>query len=290
MTITVQELINRVSDDIVKTISSTSTDPSLTRVLRYYNRIVDTIGQICVLHKSDLAKTTQVITTVSGQAEYPDLKDIMHAPEKWGYITLTSSKSTIRLISEQDSTGYGFASGSYAQPSAFYANGKNYIVFCSTPDAAYSISIPFWKKFTSVSDLTYSIASASKANPCIIGCTSHPFKTDDRIYIDSVAGMTELNGYFYDATRLTSSTFSLQNTDSSSYTTWSSAGTIYPCVPFNGIFDNIITEMMTILLQNREEYDQTFESGIMGQLNTLVISTIDQRKKRFSLKAKGYNG
>jgi len=290
MTITVQELVNRVSDDIARTISATSTDPSLARVLRYYNRIVDTVGQICVLHKSDLARTTQVITTVSGTADYPDFKDILDATEKWGYITLTSSKSTIRLISEQDSTGYGFTSGAYAQPTAFYVNGKNYVIFCPTPDDAYSISIPFWKKFPIVSALTYDVASASKANPCVVGSTSHPFKTDDRVYIDSVLGMTELNGYFYDTTWVSSSTFSLQDTDSTAYTTWSSAGTIYPCVPFNGIFDNIIAEMVTILLQNRDEYDQTFESGIIAQLQSLVMPLIDRRKKKFSFKAKGYNG
>jgi len=290
MTITVQELVNRVSDDIARTISATSTDPSLTKVLRYYNRVVDTVCQICVLHKSDLAKTTQVITTVSGTADYPDFKDTMDAPEKWGYITLTSSKSTIKLISEQDSTGYGFTSGSYAQPSGFYVNGKNYVVFCPTPNDEYSISIPFWKKFPAVSALTYDVVSASKADPCVIGCTSHPFKTDDRVYIDSVVGMTELNGSFYDTTYVSSSTFSLQDTASTAYTTWSSAGTIYPCVPFNGIFDNIITEMVTILLQNRDEYDQTFESGIIAQLQNLVMPLIDRRKKKFSLKAKGYNG
>lgn len=290
MTITVQELVNRVSDDIVRTISSTSTDPSLAKVLRYYNRVVDTAGQICVANKSDLAKTTQVITTVDGTAAYADFKDIMDAPEKWGYITLTSSKSIIRLISEQDSTGYGFTSGSYAQPSSFYVNGKNYVVFCPTPDDEYSISIPFWKKFTAVSALTYDIAGASKADPCVITCTSHPFQTDDRIYIDSIVGMTELNGYFYDVTRVSANTFSIQNTDSTLYTTWSSAGTIYPCVPFNGIFDNIITEMVVIMLQNRDEYDQTFESGIVAQLQGLILPLIDQRKKKLSFKAKGYNG
>ncbi len=290
MTITVQELVNRVSDDIARTISATSDDPSLAKTLRYYNRIVDTAGQICVANKSDLAKTTQVITTVEGTASYADFKDIMDAPEKWGYVTLTSSKSIVNLISEQDSTGYGFTSGAYAQPSAFYVNGKNYVVFCPTPDDEYSISIPFWKKFTAVSALTYTMTGASKADPCVITCASHPFQTDDRIYIDSVVGMTELNGYFYDVTRVTANTFSLQDTDSTAYTTWSSAGTIYPCVPFNGIFDNIITEMVVIMLQNRDEYDQTFESGIVSQLQGLILPLIDQRKKKFSLKAKGYNG
>jgi len=289
MTITVQELLSRVSDDISKTISATSTDPTLAIALRYYNRVVDSIGQVCVRYKSDLAKATQTITTVEGTAEYADLKDTMHAPEKWGYITISStSKSIIRLISEQDSLGYGFASGQYAQPEAFYVNHKNYIVFCSTPDDAYSISIPYWKKFQPVSALSYTVTGASKADPCVITCASHPFKTDDRVYFASVGGMTELNSNYYDATYASSSTFSLQNIDSSSYTTYTSGGSVYPCVPFNGIFDNLITQMVTMLLFNREEYDIGIDSAIASKIEAQVLDIIGQRKKTFRLKVKGY--
>jgi len=290
MTITVQELFNRVSDDIAQTISATSTDPPLSRTFRYYNRVVDMIGQICARYESDLAKTTQTIATVSGQAAYPDFKDILHATDKWAYIILPSSKSEIRLISERDSQGYGYVVGTYAQPEAFYIDGKNNIVFCSTPDAVYSIAVPFWKKFSPVSALTYPITGATKAKPCVL-TTAFPGSTDDRIYIDSVVGMVQLNGSFYHMTDIAGgTTISLQNTDSTGYTAYGSGGIIYPCVPFNGIFDNLINSMLQIYLQNREEYDLTFEVNIMNMIQDNVLSVIGQRKKDFLLKARGYKG
>tara|TARA_R100000808_G_C2154717_1_gene165956 strand:+ start:1602 stop:5804 length:4203 start_codon:yes stop_codon:yes gene_type:complete len=76
---------------------------------------------------------------------------------------------------------------------------------------------------------TASITGASKANPCVItvgaGGGGHGFSTGDRVNINSVVGMTELNSIgtttitYIDATN-----FSLDGVDSSGYTTYGSGG------------------------------------------------------------------
>lgn len=290
MSLTVSDLMSRVSDDIMRTISSTSTDPTLAKALRYYNRVIDSIVQICVSQKSEVGRFLAFLSTTDGTAEYTTYKDTIYALDKWGYVLETYAKNEMELISEKDSMGYGFATTQESEPSAYYLNSKNYIVLCPTPDTTYTVKIPYWKKHTDVAALTYSMTAATQANPCVITVASHPLQTDDRVYIDSVVGMTQLNGSFYDVTRVDSTQFSLQGINSTAYTAWSSAGTIYPVVPFNGLFDNIITEMVVLLLQNRDEYDQPFETGYIQQLTSMVMAVLNQRKKNFSLSFKGYNG
>jgi hypothetical protein len=74
---------------------------------------------------------------------------------------------------------------------------------------------------------TIGLAAASKANPCSITVDGyHNFVTGDRVYISGVSGMTELNDNYYDITVTSSNTFTLDNTDSSAYTTYTSGGTV----------------------------------------------------------------
>lgn len=76
------------------------------------------------------------------------------------------------------------------------------------------------------------ISAATKANPCVVTTTSaHGFSTGQVLYIDSVAGMTQLLG-FYKIVSLTSTTFSLQtlggvNVNSTGYSTYTSGGVAY---------------------------------------------------------------
>ena len=77
------------------------------------------------------------------------------------------------------------------------------------------------------------ISGATKADPCVLTITSHPFADGDEIHVDSVVGMTELNGQRFRVSNQATNTIELQgldkvDIDSTAYTTYSSAGSAYP--------------------------------------------------------------
>jgi hypothetical protein len=81
------------------------------------------------------------------------------------------------------------------------------------------------------------ITGATKANPCVISATAHGFTDGDTVYINNVAGMTELNGNSYTVAGATTDTFQLSATDSSAYTTYVSGGTAATSADFAKIED-----------------------------------------------------
>lgn len=90
---------------------------------------------------------------------------------------------------------------------------------------------------TSGTDLTMNrpITLATQTNPCVLTVFNHNYKTGDQIYINSVGGMTELNGNYYTVTVLTSNTFSLNDTDATGYTAYTSGG--FCAIRQNAILD-----------------------------------------------------
>lgn len=73
---------------------------------------------------------------------------------------------------------------------------------------------------------TGSISGATKANPCVVTTSAaHNLITGSRVSISGVSGMTQLNGNDYTVAVLSSTTFSLDSTDSSAYGTYTSGGT-----------------------------------------------------------------
>ena len=77
-----------------------------------------------------------------------------------------------------------------------------------------------------LSGTTHTITAATKANPCVITCGTHNLESGDIIHIDSVGGMTELNGRHFTVGAVPSgTTLELQNEDSSTYTAYTSGGT-----------------------------------------------------------------
>jgi hypothetical protein len=74
------------------------------------------------------------------------------------------------------------------------------------------------------------ITAATKANPGVITSTAHGFSDGDEVYIDSVGGMTELNGRNYLIANATTNTFTLQDLfgndiDTTGFTAYTSGGT-----------------------------------------------------------------
>ena len=90
--------------------------------------------------------------------------------------------------------------------------------------------IRFFKDNGQITEGDKTITAITKANPAVVTSSSHGYSNGDFITITSVVGMTEVNGKTFKVADKTTNTFELQNVDgtdidSSSYTTYSSAGT-----------------------------------------------------------------
>lgn len=68
------------------------------------------------------------------------------------------------------------------------------------------------------------ISAATKANPCQVTANTHGYETGDKIIIEDVVGMTELNSRWYTITKVDANNFTLDGVDSSGYTTYTSGG------------------------------------------------------------------
>lgn len=77
-----------------------------------------------------------------------------------------------------------------------------------------------------VEPLYRTITGITKASPAVVTTSAaHGYSTGDRVLIDNVAGMTEVNAKQFIVTNLTGTTFALNGVDSTDYTTYSSGGT-----------------------------------------------------------------
>tara|TARA_X000001382_G_scaffold83599_1_gene59162 strand:+ start:8608 stop:11340 length:2733 start_codon:yes stop_codon:yes gene_type:complete len=90
--------------------------------------------------------------------------------------------------------------------------------------------IRFYKDQGQIHEANKTISGATAANPCVITASSHGYSNGDEVYIDSVVGMTELNGKHYKVADKTTNTFELQDmlsvdVNSSGFTAYSSGGT-----------------------------------------------------------------
>ena len=74
--------------------------------------------------------------------------------------------------------------------------------------------------------ISKTISDATQASPIVITTTAaHMLTTGDEVQIIDTAGMVEINDRWYSVTVLTTTTFSIP-IDGTSYTTWSSGGTV----------------------------------------------------------------
>jgi hypothetical protein len=80
-----------------------------------------------------------------------------------------------------------------------------------------------------LNNTTQTITAVTQASPAVVTITAHPYANGDEIYIQSVAGMTELNNKVYKVANIATNTIELtDNTgvdiDSTGYTAYSSGG------------------------------------------------------------------
>lgn len=68
------------------------------------------------------------------------------------------------------------------------------------------------------------ITGASQEFPCVVNCADHGLLSGDKVLLDSIAGMTELNGRVFVVDRLSDDTFALRGVDARRYTEYTSGG------------------------------------------------------------------
>ena len=71
------------------------------------------------------------------------------------------------------------------------------------------------------------ITGATKANPVLITSNAHGFVNNNKVYIRSVNGMTQLNNRLFTVKRKTANTFELTGVDGRSYSTYTSSGSAF---------------------------------------------------------------
>lgn len=277
MATTVTDFLTKLGIRLNKTISATS-DPTSTQVYHVINEISEWLSVVCMQNKSEIGRKTGSITLADGTASYDDFVDDIIAPDTRGWLLKTYSRDPIYLTTEEESVNYSPYSSNETEPDKFYLDGNGNITFLQTPETTYTAKIPYWYHQTQIAAASYTITGASEASPCVLTFASHNFKTGDRTYIESVAGMTELNGNYYTLTRASSTTVSLDGVDSSAYTTWTSGGTAHVMIPFNGVFDNLYLEAASIRFQNIEEYQQDVEQSWLAFLMSEAKKVIETRK------------
>jgi len=73
---------------------------------------------------------------------------------------------------------------------------------------------------------TQAISGATRADPCVLTVTAHPFADGDVVHVSSVVGMTELNGRRFTVANQATNSIELLGEDSTNHTAYSSAGSV----------------------------------------------------------------
>jgi hypothetical protein len=159
-----------------------------------------------------------------------------------------------------------------------------------TADNAWTLSVidfaPTVQPPEFVVSINFSISNVTQANPAVvITTTPHGLESGDSVSITSVLGMTQLNGNAYIISYISATTFSLDETDSTGYGAYTSAGIVArdPTYPvgdgfgdFNKTYTYVITsvgfdgtESIASLPQSRESASLSETGGIRLQWNVV---------------------
>ena len=86
--------------------------------------------------------------------------------------------------------------------------------------------IRFFKDNGQITNATKNITNITQANPAVVTVASHGYTNGTDVWINSVVGMTELNGRRFRIANVTTNTFELSGVDSTGYTAYTSGGTV----------------------------------------------------------------
>lgn len=79
-------------------------------------------------------------------------------------------------------------------------------------------------------DTIRTITGATAANPVVITSAAHGFANGATVYIDSIVGMSEINGRTFTVANQATNTFELSGEDGTGHTAYASGGYAYPYI------------------------------------------------------------
>ena len=141
-----------------------------------------------------------------------------------------------------------------------------------------------------------SIAAISKVNPGVVTTNGpHGFSTGDKIYIDCVTGMTQVNGRVFTITSVTTNSFSL-GVDTTSYITYVTGGSASKAISsatISGISKANPGVVTTSASHGLVTGDKIFIDGVAGmtQVNNLffTITLVDATHFTLGANTTGYD-
>lgn len=84
----------------------------------------------------------------------------------------------------------------------------------------------FWHRARVLATGSKTITNITAADPAVVTSAAHGYSNDDRVYLQSISGMTEMNGRWVTVANKTTNTFECKNVDSSDFTAYTSGGQI----------------------------------------------------------------
>jgi Flp pilus assembly protein TadG len=123
------------------------------------------------------------------------------------------------------------------------------------------------------------LTGATKANPVVITSNAHGFSNGDVVWISGVGGMTQINNKAFVVANKTANTFKLSGVNGSSYSSFSSNGTIRKCqVSDCGV-------VITANSHGLNNGDRVYITGVGGmtQINNLTFTVANKTASTFSL-------
>lgn len=165
------------------------------------------------------------IATPYALADLPVLKYVQSAD----VMTLTHASYETRKLSRTGHAAWTLAAATFA-PDQDHPTGQTVTVnsaggvthryqVTAINDETGEESLP------ALNSTTRNITGITQANPAVVTSAAHGFSNGDEVEINSVAGMTELNGRRFTVANVAANTFQLENENSTSYTAYSSGGT-----------------------------------------------------------------
>lgn len=138
------------------------------------------------------------------------------------------------------------------------------------------------------------ITAITAANPPVVTCGTHGISNGDLIRIDSVGGMTQVNGRAFIAANVAATTLELKGVDGSGYTAYTSGGTVIETSTLTAIgevasvsgFDGEADEIdVTHLRSTAKEYLIGLQDFGNVTLELLLVNSDTGQAKLRSLKA-----
>ncbi len=102
----------------------------------------------------------------------------------------------------------------------------------------------FFKDGGILTEATVSITGATQANPVVVTAASHGFSNGDRVIINSVVGMSQLNNREFTVANQTTNTFQLSGIDGTGFDAYTSGGTVAKIVEVTTTYS--VTEIFEI--------------------------------------------